>query len=405
MKTGLLRVLTAMCCAVLFIGSCGNPWVEKIVAPLFDDAEPDSPHAVTVDEVPSAAKAITAFYFEINGKKYGIGPGTVSGLGNIDEAAHTITVTIPHAYASSITSLLPVIGHTGASVSPGTAQNFTTPQTYTVRAADGSTQDYTVTVAVKTPKSLDSDGGANDENELRYLISSAENGDTLILSGNFSVSSDASILIDDKDITILATDGNTVTFSPTTVSDGYEKVFEVKNGGTLTLGRDGAAADSIVFAGRSSGGEPFVLVRKDSTFIMNDGVTMRDNTSGIYSMSSALEIRGTAVIYGGTIKDCASNKGGDSSTIYLKSDQGYSNQVSLTIHNVEITNNSAPSDTGGSILVKEGASHTLILTSDGDINISSNSPNTNSPPNGYGSIRVVPHTPPHTIQLNGHSAN
>ncbi len=51
---------------------------------------------------------------------------------------------------TSVTSLTPSITHTGASINPavGVAQNFTSPVTYTVTAADSSTKSYIVTVVL-----------------------------------------------------------------------------------------------------------------------------------------------------------------------------------------------------------------------------------------------------------------
>lgn len=87
--------------------------------------------------IPSSTKAITAFII----------PGQV-GASAINESAKTIALTMP--YGTNITSLVPTIIITGAKVSPasGVARGFATPETYTVTAADGSTQNYTVTVDI-----------------------------------------------------------------------------------------------------------------------------------------------------------------------------------------------------------------------------------------------------------------
>ncbi|MFC4602063.1 DUF5018 domain-containing protein, partial [Cohnella hongkongensis] len=94
-------------------------------------------YTVTINVAASPAKAITAFSF-----------ATPSAAGTINEVSRTVTVTVP--YGTDVTSLTPTITHTGASISPnsGAAQNFTNPVTYTVTAADGSTQNYVVTVNV-----------------------------------------------------------------------------------------------------------------------------------------------------------------------------------------------------------------------------------------------------------------
>jgi hypothetical protein len=90
-------------------------------------------YTVTVTVAPSGAKAITSF--------------TLAGeLGAIDEAAGTIALTV--AYGTDVSALTATIIHTGVSVGPGGAQDFTGPVIYTVTAADASTRVYTVTVSV-----------------------------------------------------------------------------------------------------------------------------------------------------------------------------------------------------------------------------------------------------------------
>jgi glycopeptide antibiotics resistance protein len=85
----------------------------------------------------SSAKAITAFSF-----------ASPAATGTITEATHTIAVTVP--FGTVVTTLVPTITHTGASINPdtGVANNFTTPRTYTVTAADATTQAYVVTVTI-----------------------------------------------------------------------------------------------------------------------------------------------------------------------------------------------------------------------------------------------------------------
>ncbi len=94
-------------------------------------------YTITVTVAPNPAKAITVFNFS-----------SPAATGMIDEINKTVAVTVP--YGTDVTALVPTITHTGASVSPnsGVAQNFTNPVTYTVTAADSTTQAYTVTVTV-----------------------------------------------------------------------------------------------------------------------------------------------------------------------------------------------------------------------------------------------------------------
>jgi len=90
-------------------------------------------YTVTVTTALNPAKSITSF--------------TLAGAaGTINESAGTIAVTVP--FGTTLTSLTPAINTTGVSVSPTGAQNFSSPVTYTVTAADTTTKTYTVTVSV-----------------------------------------------------------------------------------------------------------------------------------------------------------------------------------------------------------------------------------------------------------------
>lgn len=92
-------------------------------------------------------KAITSFI--LNGTDF---------TSNINQNSHTINVSLPYAPAD-ITSLTVVFSINGdlmtlsgntTPLKSGYKQDFTNPVTYTVHAADGSTQDYTITVALPT---------------------------------------------------------------------------------------------------------------------------------------------------------------------------------------------------------------------------------------------------------------
>jgi hypothetical protein len=89
------------------------------------------------DVAGKSEKKITAFDF-----------ADPAASGVIAEANHVISIPVP--FGTDVTALVPTIALTGASVSPasGTAQDFTSPVTYTVTARDGSTQTYAATVLV-----------------------------------------------------------------------------------------------------------------------------------------------------------------------------------------------------------------------------------------------------------------
>ena len=102
-------------------------------------------YTVTVTALKNPAKVITAFSIQ-----------SPAATGSIDEAAKTISVTLPYG-TSSVTNLVASFTTTGASVKVGetvqvsgtTPNNFSSPLTYTVTAADATSQDYVVTVTVQ----------------------------------------------------------------------------------------------------------------------------------------------------------------------------------------------------------------------------------------------------------------
>lgn len=85
-----------------------------------------------------STRSITGFTFQLS---------LVSTI--IDENTHTIIVSVP--WFTDLTSLTPVITHTGASITPASGDeiDLSTPQIYTVTSADGMIQSYTVTVTKK----------------------------------------------------------------------------------------------------------------------------------------------------------------------------------------------------------------------------------------------------------------
>ena len=131
-RSGKITLYAIIAVCFLFFACDGNPWMKSLTAHLFcDTCGKANENCICVDEPPpSEAKAITGFTF-----------ASPPATGMIDEGAKTISVTVP--YGTVVTSLTPTVIHTGASYSPTGPQNFAGPVTYTVSAADGSTQNYT----------------------------------------------------------------------------------------------------------------------------------------------------------------------------------------------------------------------------------------------------------------------
>ncbi|WP_282144203.1 beta strand repeat-containing protein [Cellulophaga baltica] len=115
-----------------------NPVIYTVAA---EDASTQE-YTVTVTVALSESKDITIFAID------GIN-GTITG--------NNISVTLPAA--TDVTALEPIVTHTGDTVSPvsGVAKDFTNPVEYTVTAADGTTQVYTVTVSLAPALSSDKD--------------------------------------------------------------------------------------------------------------------------------------------------------------------------------------------------------------------------------------------------------
>jgi hypothetical protein len=156
-----LLLIAVLSCAVLSFTACPGPGNAN---------DPGSQ---------SSAKAITAF--SIN-----------DVVGIINENAKTIAITLP--YDTGVSSLMPVISVSpGASVYPasGDSVDFSSPQTYTVTAENGSTVQYTVTVALAPDTRRDGKAiTAFSINDVAAAIDETEKTITLTLpagSGSSSV--------------------------------------------------------------------------------------------------------------------------------------------------------------------------------------------------------------------------
>jgi len=119
----------------------------------------------------SSARAITTY--------------TLSGVaGTIDETNKAIAVTVP--YGTNVTALVATFTTTGASVKVGTttqasgatANSFTSPVTYTVTAADGTTINYTVTLGAVVGGTLSGLAAGNSITLLNNAV------DSLTVSAN-----------------------------------------------------------------------------------------------------------------------------------------------------------------------------------------------------------------------------
>jgi hypothetical protein len=138
----------------------------------------------------AAPMAITAFSFQ------GLAP-PVTGI--IAEADHTIALTVP--FGTSVTALVATFTTTEESVAVGatlqvsgvTPNDFSSPVTYTVIAADASTQDYTVTVTLAPePVAI---GDAYRGGKVAYILQPSDPGyDAIVQHGLIAATADQTAL-------------------------------------------------------------------------------------------------------------------------------------------------------------------------------------------------------------------
>ncbi len=139
-----------------FIADLDGDYVLQLI--VMDFRADSTPDTVTITADASIAKALTEFKFEAGAN----GDLSSDVTGVVDEANHTISISVPSG--TDVTALVATFTTTGSSVAvvatsqvSGTTNNdFTSPATYTVTAADSSTQNYvvTVTIALSSAKAL-----------------------------------------------------------------------------------------------------------------------------------------------------------------------------------------------------------------------------------------------------------
>lgn len=114
---------------------------------------------ISATPAPGTAKDILTFDFDY------LGPATISGTNIIKN----VPVGTDLTYLAPTYTISP-ISHEDANFPSGASRDFTTPQTYTITAENGTTKVYTVTVIESTPVTYDFNNGAQGWSQIWPLI-------------------------------------------------------------------------------------------------------------------------------------------------------------------------------------------------------------------------------------------
>ena len=267
-----------------------NPVTYTVIAA--DGSTQDYTISVTI--APATAKAITAYSIDNSA-------GTITG--------NNIAVTLP--FATNPSALVATFVTTGASVKVGnttqvsgtTPNDFTNPVTYTVIAADGSTQDYTISVTIApatakaiTAYSIDNSAGTITGNNIAVTLPFGTNPSALVAT---FVTTGESVKV-----------GNTIQVSGTTPNDFTNPV-------TYTvIAADGTTQDYTVvitlsptlICNSNSPGDIFTI-NNESYLVVENG----SGTNGIQNVTNLTNLDD------GTIRFCTSLVTDMSYVFYSKS--------------------------------------------------------------------------------------
>lgn len=235
---------------------------------------------------------------------------TPSVTGIIDEAAKTISVTVPHG--TDVTALVPTIVHDGTGVVPasGVARDFTNSVTYTVKAQDNSTAVYTVTVTVaaavpqppaapSSPAMLaQSDTGLSSadrvtRNTAPEFSGTGENGSTVYL---FKDLNNDGVMDLNEELGSDVVSGGTWTITSSTLVDG---TYSVK---AIAYNADGYGPASSAVAVTIDTATPVVTsvsVPPSSTYHVGDTLTFTIHTDRNVFVDGGLGIPTLALNIGG----------------------------------------------------------------------------------------------------------
>ena len=240
-------------------------------------------YTVTVTAASVTAKAITAFSFA----GY---PGTT---GIIDETAKTIAVTIP--YGTDVTALKATFTTTGSNVKVGTVvqtstvtpNNFTSPVSYIVTAADGSTATYavTVTAAESTAKAITAYSFANLPDSIGVIDEGAKTIEVGVLPGTVKTALISTFTTTGKNVKV----GSTIQTSGVTPNDFTSPLVY-----TVTAADDSTALYTVNVT-TGAGPAPVALGTAENFAILTKAGITTTGTTAIVGDMGVSPIAATAI--------------------------------------------------------------------------------------------------------------
>ncbi|WP_372339125.1 DUF5018 domain-containing protein [Cohnella sp. WQ 127256] len=263
-------------------------------------------------------------------------PGQV-GVSTIDTNAHTVTIHMP--FGSDVSRLTPDISvSVKAQVSPnqGAIVNFSTPQTYSVTAEDGSVQEWTITVIINAEDYVKSSGKLIKDFKVSGQVGvSTINTNAHTVTLHMPFGSDVSKLTPDVSISdkaqVSPNQGAVVNFSTpqsyiVTAEDGTIQMWSItvivdaKDNGS---GGNGSGSNG---SGGNSGG------------VTGSGTNSNSNGGGIQDM-------GTQIVSESFLRNASGND------VVLEAGDGI-NEILLPVNAAELLNNRALEIRIGSTVVQ-----------------------------------------------------
>jgi len=235
-------------------GSTANDFANAVTYTVTAEDETTQNYTVTVTVAAASDKSITSFVFKAANNSVLSSDIT----GTVYQNSHTIGASVPAG--TSVTALCPTVTIAGSSVNPASdaVKDFSNPVTYTVTAADGSTQDYTAAVSVSsdttapTNPSISINGGAASTTSTSVTLSLSAS-DNIGVTAYYASESSATPTVGDSgwvSVTSAASYSGSVSFTLSSGSATKTVYVWFKDGsGNISS----SASDSIVFNDLANG--------------------------------------------------------------------------------------------------------------------------------------------------------